>query len=95
MLTAVADGASQGGCVFMVLPRNPALFDSPAARALLARKGVGESKVALARGATLNIRVLSPNLPDLLVELNDFGAGTWREAAPGTMSGLAAGAAAA
>ena len=94
MLTAVADGAPDGQCVFMVLPRNPALFDSPSARALLARKAVGESKVELTRGASLTLRVLSPNLPDLLVDLADSGAGTWWEAAPGTVNGLAAAAAA-
>jgi hypothetical protein len=95
MLTAVADGASGGECVFMVLPRNPALFDSPVARALFARKDVGESKVELTRGELLTIRVISPDLPDLLVDLNDSGSGSWRESSPGTASGLAAAAAAA
>ena len=95
MLTAVADGASGGECVFMVLPRNPALFASPGARALFARKEVGESKVELTRGDLLTLRVKSANLPDLLLELDDSGAGSWRESAPGTASGLAAAAAAA
>jgi hypothetical protein len=95
MLTAVADGASTGECVFMVLPRNPALFDSPVALALFARKDVGESKVELVQGASLTIRVTSPGLPDLHVELNDAGAGSWREETPGQASGLAAAAAAA
>ncbi len=93
MLTAVADGASAGECVFMVLARNPALFASSVARALFAQKEVGESKVELTRGASLLIRVTSPNLPDLLVELDDAGAGSWRETEPGKQSGLAAAAA--
>jgi len=93
MLTAVAEGASGGECVFMVLPRNPALFDSPVARALFARKDVGESKVELTRGKSLTIRVMSLNLPDLIVELDDSGTGSWRESVPGTASGLAAAAA--
>ncbi len=89
MLTAVADGASTGECIFMVLPRNPALFDSPIALALFARKDVGESRVELVPGALLTIRVISPGLPDLQVELNAAGAGSCREEMPGQASGLA------
>ena len=42
-----------------------------------------------------DVRVVSPNLPDLLVELDESDTGSWRESAPGTASGLAAAAAAA
>ena len=90
MLIAVADGASSGECVLVVVPRKPALFDTPVARALFARKAVGESKLDASRGESLLLRVSSPNLPDLTVELNSAGTGTWREAAPGEAAGLAA-----
>src|SRR4051812_23114460 len=87
MLTSVVDGASAGECVFMLLPRNTALFGSPITRVLLAHKQVGESRVEVTRGELLSIRVMSPKLPDLVVELDDGGAGSWREAAPGKLSG--------
>src|SRR4051812_31797235 len=89
MLIAIADGESSGECVFMVVPRKPSLFD-PVAQALLARKAVGESKLDLSRGASLIIRVSSPDLPDLTVELDGAGTGTWREATPGSAGGRAA-----
>ena len=93
MLIAIADGASTGECVFMVLPQKPALFDAPVTRALYARKRVGESKLEMTGGETLQFRVKSPNLPDLMVELDGAGAGTWRESEPGKAAGIAVAAA--
>jgi hypothetical protein len=89
MLIAIADEASSGECVFIVVPRKPALHESTVARALVARKEVGESHVAVSRGESLTIHVSSPNLPDLMVKFGGAGTGSWREAAPGTASGLA------
>ena len=96
LLLAVPAGATTGECVFMVFPRNPALFESPEAQALLARKARGESWVTISAGPPLNVRVESDGLPDLIIELATPDAadaragGTWREAPPGTRAGSAA-----
>jgi hypothetical protein len=93
ILLAVPDGASAGDCVFMIVPRNPALLNTPQSQALHARKALGESRVQIIPSPSQTIRIQSTGLPDLIVELTPSGAGTWREAPPGTASGRAAAAA--
>ncbi len=90
ILLAVDRGRDQGQCIFMVLPPNPALFDSPAAEALFARKSLGENDVAVVSGSPLHLVINSVGLPQLIVEVAISGTGTWREQAPGTASGIAA-----
>jgi hypothetical protein len=90
ILLAVADDADRGECVFMILPPNTALFASPDVEPLFARKSLGESKVHVASFFPLHLTIASTGLPKLILEFSASGAGTWREEAPGTASGLAA-----
>jgi hypothetical protein len=89
VLLAVPEGASEGQCVFMIRPRNPALLGTPLVQSLFARKDLGESEVRLSTGTFTRIRVTSKGLPDLTIELAADGSGSWREEEPGVHTGLA------
>jgi hypothetical protein len=93
VLLAVADGATRGECVFMVLPADTAIRDTPLVRSLFARKELGESRVEVTVGPPLIVHVTSAGLPDLVIELGADGIGGWRERPPGTHHGRAVAAA--
>jgi hypothetical protein len=95
VLLAVRDGTTQGECIFMVLPPNTAIWDTPLVRSLFARKELGESRVEVTPGPPMSMQIVSTGLPDLIIELGADGGGAWREGSPGTHHGHAASAAAA
>jgi hypothetical protein len=88
-LLLAANGGDQADCIFMVLPQNPALLESPTAQALFARKSLGESKASIINSFPLHLVISSPGLPQLVVEFAESGDGTWREEEPGAASGVA------
>ena len=94
VLLSISDGATQGECVFMVLPPNTAVWSTPLVQSLFARKDLGESGVQVTSGPPLSMHIKSAGLPDFLIELDAEGKGEWRELAPGIHRGRAAVAAA-
>ena len=93
VLLAVKEDATRGRCIFMVLPPNTALWTTPAVQSLFTRKDLGESEVYVTTGTPMCMHVRSRGVPDLVIELDEDGRGTWRELPPGTHRGRAAAAA--
>jgi hypothetical protein len=90
VLLAVGDGADHGECVFMILPQSATALNAPEIMPLIERKLLGESKVEVVSVSPLHLDIRSRGQPGLEVRFATSGAGTWREQAPGTASGVAA-----
>jgi hypothetical protein len=69
---------SSGNCVFVAVPGQAELFDTPAAGLLFERREVGESSWRVAGREPLSVAVRTPGLPgEMFVELGGSGTGQW------------------
>lgn len=67
-----------GDCVFMAIPGQAELFDTPAAVLLFERRKSGESSWQVSDREPLTIAVRTQGLPaDLFIELGGSGIGQW------------------
>lgn len=78
MLCSPDLGQPSGDCVFMAVPGQAELFETPAAELLFQRRQAGESAWEVTGRAPLSVVVRTPGLADeLRIELDDQGTGQW------------------
>jgi len=78
MLCSPDLGQPAGDCVFVAVPGQAELFDTPAAGLLFERREAGESSWQVASREPLSVVVRTPGLPaEMFVELGSGGAGQW------------------
>jgi hypothetical protein len=80
LLLAIKGASLEGDCVFMIMPKEPEMFDTPIAQPLFARKEAGEFRVTLNHDAGWSASIRGQELPDFDIQLDASGAGSWREA---------------
>ena len=78
MLCSPDLGQPSGNCVFMALPGQAEVFESPAAELLFERREAAESSWQVVCREPLSVAVRTPGLPaELFVELGGSGSGQW------------------
>jgi hypothetical protein len=71
-------GQPSGDCVFIAVPGQAELFDTPAAAPLFERRVAGESAWQVISREPLCVVVRTPGLPaELFIELGGSGRGQW------------------
>jgi hypothetical protein len=77
MLCSPDLGQPSGDCVFIAVPGQAELFDTPAADLLFQRREAGESSWRVVNRKPITVVVRTPGLPDELYIEFDSGAGQW------------------
>jgi hypothetical protein len=78
MLCSPDLGQPAGDCVFVAVPGQAELFDTPAAKLLLLRREAGESSWQVVGREPLSAVVRTPGLPaELFIDLGGSGHGQW------------------
>lgn len=71
-------GQPSGDCVFVAVPNQPELFDTPAAELLFQRRDVGESSWQATCRKPISLIVRTPGVPtELFIEFDHEGTGQW------------------
>jgi hypothetical protein len=71
-------GQPSGDCVFIAVPSQPELFDTPAAKLLFQRREVGESAWQVTCREPISVIVRTPGVPaELFIEFDQQGTGQW------------------